>query len=216
MYAISKKSSNPKCNLVSKGEKIKQVKKFKYLGYLTTSDGRCTSEVSKRIAMAKDTFQKIKKILANRNISMTTKIRVIESYVWSVLLYGSECWTINKEIEEKPEAVEMWFIRRMMRISWTEKKSNELVLKEANLERSLIKTIRQFLGHVCRHKGLEHLAITGKIEGKSSSGRQRITIVENLKSRAIGKGSNNNFIRLTENRYEWRNMIANVCSRQGI
>ncbi|GFO19860.1 eukaryotic translation initiation factor 3 subunit f [Plakobranchus ocellatus] len=99
------------------------------------------------------------------------------------------------------------------------KKSNELVLKEANLERSLIKTIRQrqlqFLGHICRHKGLEHLAVTGKIEGKCSKGRQRITFIENFKSWAIGKGNNNNFIKLTENRCEWRNMIANVCSRQG-
>ncbi|GFO12192.1 endonuclease-reverse transcriptase [Plakobranchus ocellatus] len=113
----------------------------------------------------------------------------------------------------------MWFIRRMMRISWTEKKSKELVLKEANLERSRIKTIRQrqlqFLGHICRHKELKHLAINGKIEGKRSRGRQRITFIENLKSWAVGKGSNNNFIWITENRYEWRNMIANVCSRQG-
>ncbi|GFO35167.1 endonuclease-reverse transcriptase [Plakobranchus ocellatus] len=108
----------------------------------------------------------------------------------------------------------------MMRISWTKKKSNESVLKEANLERSLIKTIRQrqlhFLGQFCRHKGLEHLAITGKIEGKRSRGRQTITFIENLKSWAIGKGSNNNFIRLTENRFEWKNMIVNVCSRQDI
>ncbi|GFO07725.1 endonuclease-reverse transcriptase [Plakobranchus ocellatus] len=102
-----------------------------------------------------------------------------------------------------------------MRISWTEKKSNELVLEEANLERSLIKTTRQrqlqFLGHICRHKGLEHLAITGKIEGKRSTSRQRMTFIENLKSWAIGKGSSDNYIRLTEG----RNMIANVCSRQG-
>ncbi|GFN99517.1 endonuclease-reverse transcriptase [Plakobranchus ocellatus] len=66
----------------------------------------------------------------------------------------------------------MWFIKRMMRIPWTVKKSNEVILKEANLERSLMKTIRQrqlqFLGHICRHKCLEHLAITGKIEGKRS------------------------------------------------
>ncbi|GFN85306.1 endonuclease-reverse transcriptase [Plakobranchus ocellatus] len=112
----------------------------------------------------------------------------------------------------------MWFIRGMLRISWTEKKSNEVVLKEANFERSLIKTIRQrqlqFLGHMCRHKDLERLVITGKIEGKRN--RQRITFIENLKPWAIGKGSNNNFIRLTENRHELRNMIANVCSRQGI
>ena len=131
----------------------------------------------KRIAMAKDTFQKMKSVFTNRNIKMNTKIRVMKTYVWSVLLYGYECWTINKEMERKLAAVEMWFIRRMMRISWTEKKSDESVLKDANLERSLIKTIRKrqltFLGHICRHKGLEHLSITGKIEGKRSRGRQR-------------------------------------------
>ncbi|GFN93549.1 endonuclease-reverse transcriptase [Plakobranchus ocellatus] len=112
----------------------------------------------------------------------------------------------------------MWFIGRMMRISWTEKRSNELWLKEANLERSLIKTIRQrqlqFLGYICRLKGLEHLAITGKIEGKRRKGRQRITFIEKLKSWAVGTGSNINFIRLTENRFEWRNVIANVRSRK--
>ncbi|GFO14087.1 endonuclease-reverse transcriptase [Plakobranchus ocellatus] len=107
----------------------------------------------------------------------------------------------------------------MMRISWTEKKSNDLVLKDSNHDRSLIKTIRQkqrqFLGQICQPKGLEHLAITEKIEGKRSRGRQRITSIENLKSWAIDKGSKNSFMKLTEYRYEWRNMIANVCSRQG-
>ncbi|GFO13687.1 RNA-directed DNA polymerase from mobile element jockey-like [Plakobranchus ocellatus] len=72
---ISKKFSNPKCNVVSRGKQTKQVTKFKYLGYLITSDGRCTSKISKRIAMAKDTFQKMNPILANRNISMKIKIR---------------------------------------------------------------------------------------------------------------------------------------------
>ncbi|GFN85516.1 endonuclease-reverse transcriptase [Plakobranchus ocellatus] len=99
------------------------------------------------------------------------------------------------------------------------KKSNELVLKEANLEQSLNETTRQsqlqFLGHICRHKGLEHLAITGKIEGKRSRGRQRITFIESFKGNTIGKGSSNNLMRVTENRFERRNMIANVCYRQG-
>ena len=150
---------------------------------------------------------------------MTTKTRILKTYIWSVLLYGCECWTINKVMERKLEAAEMWFIRRMMRISWTDKKTNESVLKEANLERSLIKTLRQrqleFLGHVCRHKGLEHLAITGKIEGKRSRGRQRTTFIESLNSRSANMDSNNSFLRLTESRSGWRAMIANVCSRQG-
>ena len=216
---VSKRSSNPRCNLVSKGERIKQVTKFKYLGYLITSDGRCATEIRKRIAMAKDAFQKMKSILANRNITMTTKIRILKTYIWSVLLYGCECWTINKEIERKLEAAEMWLIRRMMRISWTDKRTNESVLKEANLERSLIKTLRrrqlEFLGHVCRHKGLEHVAITGKIEGKRSRGRQRITFIESLNSWSTNVASSNTFLKLTEDRSGWRSMIANVCSRQG-
>ena len=140
---VSKQSTNPRCNLVSKGETIKQVTKFKYLGYLITSDGKCITEIRKRIAMAKDTFQKMKPILANRNISMATKLKAMKTYVWAVLLYGCECWTMNSAIVKKLEAVEMWFIRRMMRISWTERRSNESVLKDSNLERTLIRTIRE-------------------------------------------------------------------------
>ncbi|GFO37622.1 endonuclease-reverse transcriptase [Plakobranchus ocellatus] len=106
-----------------------------------------------------------------------------------------------------------------MRISHTAKKSNAFVLKGANLERSRIKTIRQrqlqLLVHICRRKGLEQVAISGKIEGKRSRGRKRITFIESLKSWAIGKGSNYNFIGLTEIKFEWRNMIANVYSKQG-
>ena len=62
-------------------------------------------------------------ILKNRNISMTTKFRVLKTYVWSTLTYGCECWTITSDIEKKIEAAEMWFIRRMLRISWAEKKN---------------------------------------------------------------------------------------------
>ena len=215
---VSKQSTNPRCNLVSKGETIKQVTKFKYLGYLITSDGKCITEIRKRIAMAKDTFQKMKPILANRNISMATKLKAMKTYVWAVLLYGCECWTMNSEIVKKLEAVEMWFIRRMMRISWTERRSNESVLKDANLERTLIRTIRErqlkFLGHVIRNKGLEHLAITGKIKGKRSRGRQRLTFINSIDTWSLKMG-NNKFLRQAEDRSGWRAMIANVCSRQG-
>ena len=106
----------------------------------------------------------------------------------------------------------------MLRISWMEKRSNESVLKEANLERTLLKTIRQrqlqFLGHIYRNKGLEHLAITGKIEGKRSRGRQRVTFVYSIDTWSLNIGGNN-FLRQAEDRSEWRAMIANVCSRQG-
>ena len=122
--AISKKAIAPSCNLQSRGQQIKLVKKFKYLGYMITSDGKCITEIKKRIATAKVALQKLSLILKNRNISMTTKFRVLKTYVWSTLTYGCECWTITSDIEKKIEAAEMWFIRRMLRISWTGKKPN--------------------------------------------------------------------------------------------
>ena len=76
---ISKKAIAPSCNLQSRGQQIKLVKKFKYLGYMITSDGKCITEVKKRIATAKDAFQKLSLILKNRKISMTTKFRVLKT-----------------------------------------------------------------------------------------------------------------------------------------
>ena len=64
----------------------------------------------------------------NRNINMDTKLRTIKSCVWAILLYGCECWTITNEIKRTTEAVEVWFLRRHMKISWAERKTNEEVL----------------------------------------------------------------------------------------
>ncbi|GFO14934.1 2-oxoisovalerate dehydrogenase subunit beta, mitochondrial-like [Plakobranchus ocellatus] len=99
-----------------------------------------------------------------------------QCYIEPVLMYGCEAWTISKQIQNKLEATEMWFLRRMLRIPWTAKKTNERVLNEANKRRSLVRTIRKrqatFLGHVMRRGKLEHLVTTGKFEGKRSRGRQ--------------------------------------------
>ncbi|GFN80820.1 endonuclease-reverse transcriptase [Plakobranchus ocellatus] len=81
MYGHLKEILQPQVQSLIKGEQIKQVIQFEYPGYLIPSDGRCTSEISERIATAKDTFQEMKPILANRNISMDTKIRVIKACV---------------------------------------------------------------------------------------------------------------------------------------
>ena len=151
---------------------------------------------------------------------MTTKFRVLKTYVWSMLTYGFECWTITSDIKKKIEAAEMWFIRRMLRISWAEKKTNVNVLREGNVQRSLLKTIRkrqmEFLGHVCRRRGLEFLSLTGKVEGKRDRGKQRITFLDSLCNSATGGQSKGlNFLKLSDDRYVWRGMVANVCSRSG-
>ena len=131
-----------------------------------------------------------------------------------------ECWTITSDIEKKIEAAEMWFIRRMLRISWTEKKPNVNVLREGNVQRSLLKTIRkrlmEFLGHVCIRRGLEFLSLTGKVEGKRDRDKQRITFLDSLCNSATGGQSKGlNFLKLSDDRDAWRGMAANVCSRSG-
>ena len=115
----------------------------------------------------------------------------------------------------------MWFIRRMLRISWTEKKPNINVLRVGNVQRSLLKTIikkrhMEFLGHVCRRRGLEFLSLTGKVEGKRDRGKQRITFLDSLCNSATGGQSKGlKFLKLSDDRDVWRDMAANVCSRSG-
>ena len=100
------------------------------------------------------------------------------------------------------------------------KKTNETVLDDAGTERLLMKTIRkrqmQFIGHLNRNKGLEHLALTGKINGKRSRGRQRMTYLNSLNGWVTNKEKNNiDFLRVSEDRNDWRAIITDVCLRPG-
>ena len=174
----------------------------------------------KRIVTSKITFKKLSPLLSNRNIHMDTKMRIVKAYVWSVLLYGCECWTINNTLKKKLEAVEMWFIRRTLRVSWKEKKTNDEVLAMANTGRSLYNSIRRrqikFTGHIYRAQGVEHLAMTGKINGKRSRGRQRTTFVDSLNTWAnLEQNTRNQFMRSTCDRLIWKDMTVNACSRHG-
>ena len=127
--SISKNKSPPTCNVNINGEPTKQVVRFNYLGSTITSDGRCDEEIKKRIALSKQAFQNINSFLKNRAISIRTKARVVKCYVWSVLFYGSECWTLSKDMEKRLEATEMWFLRKMLGVPWTARESNDSIMK---------------------------------------------------------------------------------------
>ncbi|GFO14411.1 LOW QUALITY PROTEIN: hypothetical protein PoB_004091600 [Plakobranchus ocellatus] len=209
---ISHKQESPKCDTFINVVKLKQREKFKYLGTIISNDGKTNREISARTAQAKINFQKMKTILTNKHIYIETTKRALQCYIEPVLMYGCEAWTISKQIQDKLETTEMWFLRRMLRIPWIAKKTNERVLNEANKRRSLVRTIRKrqatFLGHVMRTEKLEHLVTTGK----RSRGRQREKITDGLAT-WLGPG------RVTEtavkDRDLWRDMIANAY-KQGI
>ena len=175
---ISKKKCTPACNIVMNGTVLKQVHTFNYLGSLITSNGRCINEINRRMAQAKASFQNMKSILTNKRRSLGVRKRVQQCYIEPILLYGCEAWSMTKQTSTSIEAMEMWFLRRMLSVSWTEKRTNLEILNTASSTRKLMNNIKrrqaEFLGHVMRKGKLEHLLTTGKIEGKRSRGRQRI------------------------------------------
>ena len=126
------------------------------------------------MAQAKASFQNMKSILTNKRMSLGVRKRVLQCYIEPILLYGCESWSMTKQTLTSIEAMEMWFLRRMLRVSWTEKRTN---LNTARSTRKLISNVKrrqaELLGHVMRKGKLEHLLTTGKIEGKRSRGRQR-------------------------------------------
>ena len=97
-------------------------------------------------------------------------MRLLKCYVWSTLLYVCESWAISRRMESQLEAAEMWFLRRMLHIAWTDEVANDRVLQRANTSRNLLKVIvgRQirFVGHVMSKNQLEAVALAGTIEGK--------------------------------------------------
>jgi len=158
------------------------------------------------------------KILRHQKMSMSTRMRVLQCYVISTLLYGCESWTISGAMENKLEAAEMWFLRKMQRIPWTDRVTNEEVLKRAGTKRTLLSTIRrrqlEFLGDVVRKEGLENLVLTGKIEGNRDRGRQRKTFLGSLREQVANKWRtdirSSEILHLARERGRWNIMIANV------
>ena len=127
---ISKKKEAPTCNLKVK---TRSLNKFRHSITLAVpwqkTPGVYISEVKRRIALAKSAFSKLeKKILRNRTLGMETRLRVLHCYIYPVLMYGSEAWSITSDMRKRLESCEMWFLRRMMRIPWTDKLTNEEVL----------------------------------------------------------------------------------------
>ena len=213
---ISKRNPPPLFDLEIGNESIKKVHQFKYLGSILGEDGRCEQEIRTRIGIAKTAFGKMKNVVTSRHIGTDTKIRVIKAYVWATLLYGCESWTISKEMERRLEAFEMWCYRRMMRVSWTERRTNQSILDEIQRSRELMKNIRKrqlgFLGHVLRREELENLSLTGRIDGQRGRGRPRVKYMDGLRKAIGGRFSTGEIIQMSRDRERWKSMTANVFS----
>ena len=206
---FSKASQIPTCNINVHGKILEQVHSFVYLGSQFTSDARCEKEIRRRIMIAKSAFTSMSKVLTSRDIHMTVCIKVLRCYVWSTLLYGCETWTISVAMQKKIKAFETWLYRRMLRISWKDMVTNEEMYPRMNIKQSLLVDIvcRQmsFLGHVLR-KEMEHLVVTGFVDGKRAHRSQRETFLTYL-----GKFTNKppmELLQLAMDRVVWSKLCA--------
>lgn len=126
----------------------------------------------------------MKNAFCSRDISLNTKMRLLRCYVFSTLLYGMEAWTLKKKDMNRLEAFEMWAYRRILRISWVSRITNQEVLRRMGKEKELIKTIKrrklQYLGHVIRgvNYNILQIILEGKICGKRMRGRRRTDILD--------------------------------------
>ena len=132
VMVTSKKNTGEQLEITVNNTRLEQVKQYTYLGSLITDDGRCIQEVKKRIGQAKSAFWKTRELLRG-NVNIKLKLRLLKCYVFSVLAYASETWTYSMEIKRKKRAFEMWTYRRLLKISWTRRVTNESVKQRVNV-----------------------------------------------------------------------------------
>ena len=139
------------------------------------------------------------------------KKQIIKSVVWSVALYGSETWTMRKKEVERIQAFEMWIWRKMEKISWRDRMSNEKVLGLVKEKRSIMNIIterkKRWIGHILRGNGLLREVTEGRMIGKRPRGRKRAMMLDNLRG-----GINYDELKSkAQNREVWRNYMPKTC-----
>ena len=143
----------------------------------------------------------------------------MKSLIWPVAIYGSEAWTLKKQDVNRLNAAEMWFYRRILRISWTEKRTNESVIKELGIQMELVKEINKrklrYVGHATRHSKTNLMAsvLQGKTEGKRKRGRPSVSYLSNLRditNMDVGLMTGN-----TRDRDKWRKIVNSVAATIG-
>ena len=159
------------------GETMKIKTDFIFLGSKITADGGCRHEIKRHLLLGRKAITNLDSILKSRDITLLTKVHLVKVMVFSVVMYECESWTIKKAEGQSIDAFEPWCWRRLLRVPWTARRSNQSILKEISPEYSLegpMLKLKSF-GHLMRRTDpLEKTLMLGKIEGRRRRGWQRI------------------------------------------
>ena len=150
-----------------------------FLGSKITAGGDCSHEIKRCLLLGRKVMTKLDSILKSRDITLSTKVRIVKAMVFPVVIYGCESWTIKKAERQSIDAFEPWCWRRLLRVPWTARRSNQSILKEIGPEYSFeglrLKLKLQYFGHLMWRTDLfEQTLIQGKIDGGKRRARQRM------------------------------------------
>ena len=157
------------------GETMETATDFIFLGLKITADGDCSHEIKRHLLLGRKAMTNIDSIFKSRDITLPTKVHLVKAMVFPVVTYGCESWTIKKAECRRTDAFELWCWRRLLRVLWTARRSNQSILKEISPEYSLeglmLKLKLQYFGHLMqRTDSPEKTLMLGKIEGRRRRG----------------------------------------------
>ena len=154
---------------------METVTDFILLDSKITANGNCSHEIKRHLLLRRKAMTNLDSILKSRNITLPTKVCLVKVMIFPVVMYGCESWTVKKAEYQRTDAFELWCWRRLLRISWTARRSNQSILKENSPEYSLeglmLKLKLQSFGHLMqRADSFEMTLMLGKIEGRRRRG----------------------------------------------
>ena len=134
------------------GETVQTVSDFIFLGSKTTADGDCSHEIKRGLLLGRKVMTNLESIFRSRDITLPTNVHLVKAMVFPVVMYGCESWTVKKAECQGIDAFELWCWRRLLRVPWTARRSNQSVLKEirprCSLEGLMLKLKLQYFGHL--------------------------------------------------------------------
>ena len=178
-------ASSPVTSWEIDGETVETVSDFIFLGSKISADGDCSHEIKGRLLLGRKVMTNLDSILKSRDITLPTKVHPVKAMIFPVVMYGCESWTIKKAERQRIDAFELWCWRRLLRVPWTARRSNQSILKEISpgfsLEGMMLKLKLQYFGHLMRRvDSLEKTLMLGGIGDRRRRGWQRMRWLDGI------------------------------------
>ena len=178
-------ASGPTTSWQIDGETVETVTDFIFEGSKVTAGIDCSHEIKRRLLLGRKTMTNLDSILKSRDITLPTKVRLVKALIFPVVMYGYESCTIKKAEHQRIDAFELWYWKRLLRVPWAVRISNQSILKEISpeysLEELMLKLKLQYFSHLMRRTdSFEKTLMLGKIEGRRRREQQRMRWLDGI------------------------------------